>query len=407
MSSLPIVCVFGAKDIKLVSPPCPDFETREMDVRCYPDESNLGTVLAKDRPSVIVSFGDISKFPNLTKAPEFVRRTWMHFENTQDLEEKGNQVFNCFIHNVLFQKCDRPLVSVITPTFRTGDKIDKPFRSLLAQTYSDWEWILYDDSDDNGETFKRLSALADQDGRIRVYKERKHSGRIGTVKRTACGIARGEFLVELDHDDELTPKALQWIVEAFQVHPEAGFCDTDFAECFEDGTPWQYVQGWGLGYGSYREEVHGGVKYAVCNSPHINAKVIRHIVAAPNHARAWRKSFYDSIGGHHDGLEVADDYALMVETFLHTRMVHIPRFAYVQHRSLDGTVNTTFVRNKEIQRLVRYISMAYDRQIHARLLELGVDDFVWQEGVPSFYRMMQVPNPAIESHCTIIYDPKS
>lgn len=408
MASLPIVCVFGAKDIKLVSPPCPDFETREMDVRCYPDASNLGAVLAKDRPSAIVSFGDISNFVNLTKAPEFIRRTWIHFDNTRDLEEKGNQAFNCFIHNALFQVCDRPLISVFTPAFRSGDKIDKPFRSLMAQTYADWEWVIVDDSDDDGETFKRLSALADQDCRIRVYKERRPSGRIGTVKRTACGVARGKFLVELDHDDELTPKALQWIVEAFQKHPEAGFVYTDFAECFEDGTPWTYMPGWGMGYGSYREEIHGGVKFMVANSPNINPKTIRHIVAAPNHIRAWRKSTYDEIGGHRDLMHVVDDYELVVRTFLATRMVHIPRMCYVQYRNMDGTGNTHQARNQEIQRLVRYVSVSQEDRIHRRLLELGVDDFVWAPGsTPAFYRMMQVPNPPKESHCTITYEPAS
>jgi len=408
MASLPVICVFGAQGVKLVSSLCPDFETRDMDVRCYADDSNLGTVLAKDRPSAVVSFGEMSKFQNLNRAPEFIRRMWIHFDNPRDLEEKGSLVFNCFFHNAVFQTCDRPLVSVFTPAFRSGDKIEKPLRSLLSQTYADWEWVIVDDSDDDGETFKRLSAIAEQDYRIRVYKESRPSGRIGTVKRTACGVARGRFLVELDHDDELTPKALQWVVEAFQAHPEAGFVYTDFAECFEDGSPWIYQPGWGMGYGSYREETHGGVKYMVVNSPRINPKTIRHIVASPNHIRAWRKSVYDEIGGHRDLMHVVDDYELVVRTFLSTRMVLVPRMGYVQYRNMDGTGNTHQARNREIQRLVRYVSMIQDENIHRRLVELGVEDYLWKPGAsPSFFRLLQVPNPPVESHCTIIYEPKS
>jgi hypothetical protein len=77
---------------------------------------------------------------------------------------------------------------------------------------------------------------------------------------------------------------------------------------------------------------------------------------------------------------------------------------YVQYRNADG--NTSLgVRNKDIQRLVRYISSYYDEAIHKRFLELGVDDFVWKEGEQTFWRMMNVPNPQIEPHCTIIFKP--
>ena len=406
MPSLPVICVFGAKDIKLMSPECAPFEARDMDLRHYQTDEKLYEILAKECPSTIASFGDKSSFKMLLDAPSFVKKMWIHFDNTDGLADKGSKVFDHFFLNVILPNAEKPLVSVFTPAFRSGDKIEKPFRSLLSQTYKDWEWVIVDDSDDNGETFRNLSALAERDGRIRVYKEHKHSGRIGTVKRTACGLARGSFLVELDHDDELTPNALKWTVEAFQAHPEAGFVYTDFAECFEDGSPVTYPAGWGMGYGSYREEIHGGIKYMVANSPHINSKTIRHIVAAPNHIRAWRKKTYDEIGGHRDMMHVADDYELVVRTFLATRMIRIPKMCYVQYRNLDGSGNTHKTRNMDIQRLVRYISMAYNEAIHKRFLELGVNDFAWH-GDGTFYRLLQTPNIPVESHCTILYTPKA
>lgn len=404
MASLPVICVFGVKNVKLVSDVCPSFETREMDVRCFLTDDNLYRIMACERPSAIVSFGDISSFKMLATAPDFVRNMWTHFENMSDIEKKGKQVFECFIDNALRKTEGKPLVSVFTPAFRSGDKIDKPFMSLLGQTYKDWEWIIVDDSDDKGETFDRLSELADMDGRIRVYREHKHSGRIGTVKRSACGLARGKYLVELDHDDELTKDALQLVNGAFVENPESGFVYTDFAECFEDGSPVSYSAGWGLGYGSYRQETHGGVSYMVANSPNINPKTIRHIVAAPNHIRAWRKSFYDSVGGHSDMMHVVDDYELMVRTFLSTRMVHIPKMCYIQYRNMDGSGNTHQGRNKEIQRLVRYVSMSYEEEIHSRFVQLGIDDYMWSNVYGrAFANLCMTPNPKVEQHCTIQY----
>ena len=202
------------------------------------------------------------------------------------------------------------------------------------------------------------------------------------------------------------------VAKAYQKHPECGFVYTDFAECFEDGSPVKYGRDhtleppftdWGYGYGSYRDEQHAGQTYAVANSPNINPKTIRHIVAAPNHIRSWRKTTYMEIGGHSDTVHVADDYEIMVRTFLHTRMCRIPRMCYVQYRNF-GVGNTHRERNQEIQRLVRYFSCHYDQRIHERFLELGVDDFVWQEGKSTFHEMGQIINQSEESHCTVTFE---
>jgi len=399
MPNLPVICVFGAGPSGLAlksAGPSPQFETDALDVRCFPDDSNLRYVLASHRPQAIVSIGDVSSFKKLASAPFQVQRTWIHFNSSDNLAEMGQKAFMCFLANAIQRRKDVPLVTVFTASYKTGDRLSRPFNSLLAQTYKNWEWVIVDDSED-GETFDRLTKMAESDSRVRPYRAHRHSGAIGEVKRTACDLGRGEFLVELDHDDELTPDALELVTGAFEKHPEVGFVYTDCTECFEGGEPVTYGPGWGMGYGSYRDEVHGGVKYKVINSPNINPKTIRHIVAMPNHIRAWRKSVYNEVGSHSEYMHVVDDYELMLRTFLATRMARIRKMCYVQYRNHAG--NTTFERNQEIQRLVRYVSTWYDQRIHERLLELGVDDYVW--GKCDFWGLQKIPNPKVEQHCTV------
>ena len=96
----------------------------------------------------------------------------------------------------------------------------------------------------------------------------------------------------------------------------------------------------------------------------------------PNHARAWTREAYYAAGGHSPEVHVADDYELCIRTFLTTRMINVKRFGYIQHLNTSGS-NTQRVRNKEIQRLVRYFAYQYDQQIHDRFEELEVDDFIW------------------------------
>lgn len=400
--NLPVISVFGVKNIRLESmAPAPDHETRELDCRCYLTDENLQEVLANDQPVAIASFGNADEFKNLQSAPFDVSKKWLHFDDTSDLATKGHAVFSCFLHNAVEESKGVPLVTVFTPAYKTGDRICRPFHSLLAQTHSNWEWVIMDDSNDDGVTFKMLTDMANKDSRIKVYKSSKHTGNIGKLKKECCLLARGEFLIELDHDDELTPNALADVVKGFQLHPECGFVYTDFAELFEDASEFRYPPGWGFGYGSYREETHNHLKYQVVNAPNINAKTIRHIIAAPNHIRAWRKSTYLEIGGHSESIHVADDYELMVRTFLNTRMCRVPTFCYLQYRNFSEG-NTHQARNKDIQRLVRYFSHHYDDKIHARLVELGVDDYVWEEGKNSFERLLHVPRPFVESHCTVL-----
>ena len=67
-------------------------------------------------------------------------------------------VYDCYLKNVLTDQegGGDPLVSVFTPTCRTGGRICRPFLSLMEQTYANWEWIAVDDSDDGGEAFRRV-----------------------------------------------------------------------------------------------------------------------------------------------------------------------------------------------------------------------------------------------------------
>jgi hypothetical protein len=97
---------------------------------------------------------------------------------------------------------------------------------------------------------------------------------------------------------------------------------------------------------------------------------------------------------------VADDYELLVRSFLTTRFVHVPRLGYIQFYNTESIGNTQHFRNKEIQRIVRFVENHYEPRIHARLLELGVDDFIW---TPTGLDLSR-PHPEPESHCSIVLE---
>ena len=395
---LPVICIFGRKDVELITPAEEGSEEKRLDCRCYSSDSNLEQVLVQDRPHVIITIGNRSSYPNLIKTPFDIQRRWLHYDTLPDLNQLGMSAYDRYLKNMFDggETERQPLVTVFTPAYKTGEKIQRPFRSLREQTYTNWEWVIVDDSDDDGKTFKMLSCLARQDHRIEVFKPWEHSGIIGRVKNWACSLAKGDILVELDHDDELTDYALDCVVQGFEQFPEAGFLYTDTAEIYEDGTSYTYRDGWAFGYGSYTDVEYHGRLYKSGSAGNINSKTIRHISSTPNHIRAWRKSFYESIGGHNKELHVADDFEIMVRTFLKTRMVRVPKLCYLQY--IGNTAQQE--RIKEIHRHVRSIRTHYDRMIHERFLELGCEDFAWDEKKGCFD--YHIPNPQVETPAALI-----
>ena len=254
------------------------------------------------------------------------------------------------------------MISIITPTFRTPpDVLARTWASLKAQTHTDWEWVVWDDTPNSDDVWRQLWGFAaDERFRIQAHRSLSHSGSIGRVKRQACAVADGDILVETDHDDELTPDALALIAEAF-TDPTVGFVFSDWCELLPDGQSTRYPSGWAFGYGSdYWDAEHG---VWVMRAPEINATTIRHIVSAPNHVRAWRASVYWAVGGHDPSLPVADDYDLVVRTLLATEYRHIPKMIYKQH---IGTHTAQRQRNALIQTLVADIAAKYDEAITGR-----------------------------------------
>lgn len=257
------------------------------------------------------------------------------------------------------------MISVVTTTFNTPDWVlARTLASLKAQTFSDWEWVIWDDSTTDDVWRQVYGFCSDERYRIKLHNSHVHSGSIGAVKRKAFMVAEGNILVELDHDDELTPDCLQKVQDTFDSNPDAGFVYSDWCEILPDGNSGKYPDGWAFGYGSeYWSEEYG---VWVMSAPPLNPVTVRHIVSAPNHVRCWKADLYHRIGGHNSELPIADDYELFVRTYLETECVHIPELLYKQH---IGAHTAQRKKNDLIQSLVKEIAAKYDDLLPSAISE--------------------------------------
>jgi len=405
---LPILALFQkeGETIEIKTRDIGAWEPLDFDIRRFTTDDNVYEIFADIRPQVIVSVGKDEEWKGLMTLPFEERRKWISFDPDTNPVEIGEAAYRVFINAATSRSDKTPLISIFTPVYRTGEKLMRPFNSLINSIYKNWEWIIFDDSDDNNETWDMLVELSNKDQRIKIFRGRRNSGRVGETKFYAANLCQGQVVLELDHDDELTENALEWIAKAYKKYPDAGFYYTDCTEIYEEnGKSVIYGEGFAMGYGSYKVDWYKGRSYLTHISCNINPRTIRHIVGVPNHIRAWRADVYKDILGHSTLLGVCDDYEIIIRTFLKTKFVRIAQMGYIQWMNAGGD-NTQNYRRQEIQRLVRFIRQRYDREIHERFVELGVHDDAWSDEL-GWCANLWTDKPKQENLVNYVFDPLS
>lgn len=377
--NLPKVLYVGKDTPELTTTFSYPYEAKELDTLYLEDDTNFDQALIDFKPDAIVGVtDDWKKLSNISKHNLEVRNKWITLpEGTKDI---GNYAYQCAMENILREKDNNFLISFITPIYNTGNKLYTAYESLTRQTYPNWEWVIVNDSSDEGKTFKIAEEIASKDPRVKLYDFREKSkGIVGESKYRAFSLSTGYILAELDHDDYLAPSVAEDLHNAAQKFPDSGFFYTDCAEVNEQWESMTYPAGFCFGYSDYRTELFDGKPIQVVNETNINPKTIRHIVGIPNHIRAWRRETYFKIGGHNRQLAIADDYELVVRTFLETTFVKIPKLGYIQFIYNNGTeMNTHDLSRADIQRRVRTIMYHYNDRIAKRFEELGVEDWAYK-----------------------------
>jgi teichuronic acid biosynthesis glycosyltransferase TuaG len=90
-------------------------------------------------------------------------------------------------------------VSIITPTYNSAGFLEETLRSIMAQTYQDWELLVTDDYSADG-TVQLLEKYAAQDSRIRYFVLPQNSG-ADVARNNSIHHATGRFIAFCDSDD--------------------------------------------------------------------------------------------------------------------------------------------------------------------------------------------------------------
>lgn len=360
----------------------PEWVERKYELAVYDNADNILSKLNINRGfDCLITVGDIGNFDELNALPYEIRKKWCH---TEDFNEKeiSDLIINTFLLNNGRQGGEK-LFSIFTCAFNTPKNvIMRLYESLKRQTYKNWNWWILDDSKTQ-TTAEYLEKL--HDPRITVFRNFTNHGNIGFNKHSIAMLCDGDYLVEVDHDDELTSDCLEKLLECY----EQSDADFVYSDCLEiiDGAPIWYGDNFSFGQGYYRDETVEGKEYknVAITCRNINIKSIRGIYALPNHVRTWKKEFYHKIGGHYSDLSVLDDMDVVIRTFLNGKIAKVDKVLYIQNQGesrANGRGDTaTGSRLNEIARTNILLKWKYEIPIHERILELIGEDPVWDEEI--------------------------
>ncbi len=111
----------------------------------------------------------------------------------------------------------RPFISVVIPTFNRARHVQAALKSVMAQTYREFEAIVVDDgsTDGTGEAIQKLISPQSNGAKQIRYFFQPNQGQ-SAARNKGIDEARGEWVAFLDSDDVWLPEKLEWQVRAIE-----------------------------------------------------------------------------------------------------------------------------------------------------------------------------------------------
>jgi len=121
-----------------------------------------------------------------------------------------------------------PKISVLMPIYNTPKGyLKETIESILNQTFTDFEFLILNDSPDNTELDEIVASYKDK--RIKYSKNEKNLG-ITPSRNKLINMARGEYLAVMDHDDISLPERFEKEVAYLDNNPDVGVVSCNIEE---------------------------------------------------------------------------------------------------------------------------------------------------------------------------------
>lgn len=212
--------------------------------------------------------------------------------------------------------------SVIIPLYNKAPYVEKALRSVLAQTFTDFELVVVDDGSKDGSAEVAERLLAGQKSAGRPYQlMRQANAGVSTARNNGVAASQGEYVCFLDADDWWEPGFLEGMDGLIKDFPEAGLYCTNF----------YYVH-------NGRNQVKLDIPTGYINYCREYARSM--CMVASSSSSCMKRTIFDEMGGFKSGLKLGEDFDLWVRValkhgtaFQNTPLVYFNNDLPVSHRA--------------------------------------------------------------------------
>jgi len=225
---------------------------------------------------------------------------------------------------------NKPLVSITSAFYNEQDKILDMVRSIVAQTFSDWELILLND----GSTDKSLELVKSiNDPRIRVFSNGANRGRAASLNYLTK-LAKGKYIARMDADDICSTERIKKQVELIESKTDIDLVGTGL--CYLD---------------KYDNPI--GHVYAKPNHPQITSNPERTFGIA--HGSLLGKRCWFEKNPYNEKYALAIDFNLFLRTYHNSIFANVPEPLYYYRLDQSFSIKQQFVaRNASAKFLFQY-----------------------------------------------------
>lgn len=282
--------------------------------------------------------------------------------------------YEMFLPVVGYAKESNPLFSIIIPFFNTPNKYLQPLmNSILGQSYGNWELIIADAST-NKTRARVIKKMAERDKRLKYHKLENNDG-ISNNTNGALEFATGTYVIFSDHDDVLSPHALNEMAARILADDSIDILYSDEDKLSDDGK-WRH-------------------------SPYFKPDWSPHLFLYTNytnHLSAIRRTLVTGVGGLRKECDGSQDYDLLLRVHGSSttplNVAHIPKILYHWREAAGSTA-------------VDYKRKAYAFEAGKK----GLSDYLKAKNIhgtvesiketPGFYREILQPNTFKRAHIVV------
>jgi glycosyltransferase involved in cell wall biosynthesis len=200
---------------------------------------------------------------------------------------------------------NKPLVSIITPSFNQARYIEATIRSVLEQDYPSIEYIIVDGGSSDGS----VDIIRHYSDKLAWWVSEKDKGQTDALNK-GFSQAKGEILAWINSDDTYEAGAISSAVKYLTEHPETGliYADTNFID----------EKGWVIGKFPAAQTDYGRLRQGY--------------VHIPQQAAFFRAGLWRQVGPLDPDFYFAMDYDLWVRLAKIAPIVYLPGQTWANFR---------------------------------------------------------------------------